>query len=317
MLECRLFATCFLGAPAAGVVDALRGYQNEDGGFGHALEPDKRCPASLPIDVETAFQALVSADIVDEPMVLRACDFLAQTAADAGSGGSVPLAFPIIESFPRAEHWSDWTYAPGLNPTAGLIGLLYELGVEHPWVDQGTQYCWERLEAAEVPDGADTLSEIFVFLEHVPDRERAQVHAAALAEHLGEIAGFQLDPNATGYGLTPLHLAPESTSEWRSLFTDAQIDAHLDQLLARQQPDGGWQISWEPPSEASRLEWRGIATLGALRTHIVRAARRGSNLRHASAPMTMPQPLSSVGSSTTKCVGFGPSFRSPDRRWLT
>ncbi len=47
LLERRLFATCFEGAPATGVVDVLRGYRNDDGGFGHGLEPDKRCPASL------------------------------------------------------------------------------------------------------------------------------------------------------------------------------------------------------------------------------------------------------------------------------
>ena len=58
LLERRLFATCFEGAPATGVVDVLRGYRNDDGGFGHGLEPDKRCPASLPIDVEAALQAL-------------------------------------------------------------------------------------------------------------------------------------------------------------------------------------------------------------------------------------------------------------------
>src|SRR5712691_7784769 len=93
LLERRLFATCFLGQPAAGVVDALRGYQNEDGGFGHALEPDKRCPASLPIDVETAFQALATAGTVDHDMVTRACDFLARAAEETGAGGAVPLAF--------------------------------------------------------------------------------------------------------------------------------------------------------------------------------------------------------------------------------
>jgi hypothetical protein len=47
LLDRRLFAACFLGAPPGGVVDALRGYQNEDGGFGQALEPDTRCPLSL------------------------------------------------------------------------------------------------------------------------------------------------------------------------------------------------------------------------------------------------------------------------------
>jgi hypothetical protein len=36
LLEQRLHAACFLGGPADGIVDVLRGYQNGDGGFGHA-----------------------------------------------------------------------------------------------------------------------------------------------------------------------------------------------------------------------------------------------------------------------------------------
>ena len=102
LLERRLFATCFLGQPAARVVDALRGYQNDDGGFGHALEPDVRCPASLPIDVETALAALAAAGTVEPEMVLRACDFLARTAAEAGAGGAVPPAFPVIHHSSRS-----------------------------------------------------------------------------------------------------------------------------------------------------------------------------------------------------------------------
>src|SRR5215469_12226583 len=102
LLERRLFATLFLGQPPGGVVDALRGYQNEDGGFGHGLEPDKRCPASLPIDVEVAFRTMAAADAADASMVGRACDFLAEVAAAAEGDGAVPLAFPVIESFPRA-----------------------------------------------------------------------------------------------------------------------------------------------------------------------------------------------------------------------
>jgi hypothetical protein len=266
LLERRLFATCFLGAPAARVADALRGYQNDDGGFGHALEPDTRCPASLPIYVETAFQALATAGAADRDMVTRACDFLAATAAEAGSGGAVPPAFPVIESFPRAGHWGDWTYVPGLNPTAGLVGLLYQLGIDHPWRARGARYCWEQLEAGRRPGDAHALSEVLIFLEHVPDRDRADEHAAALAGNLAEIPMVRLDPDAPGYGLSPLHFAPAASSRWRALFTDDQIGAHLDRLESDQQPDGGWPISWEPPSEAATLEWRGVVTLGALRT---------------------------------------------------
>jgi hypothetical protein len=266
LLERRLFATCFLGQAAAGVVDALRGYQNQDGGFGHALEPDKRCPASLPVDVETAFQALATASTVDHDMVTRACDFLARAAEEAGAGGAVPLAFPVIESYPRAAHWTEWTYQPGLNPTAGLVGLLYQLGVDHPWRSAGAAYCWQQLDSGGLPGDAHALKEILVFLEHVPDRDRAGRHAAALAPHLAGIPLFHLDPDAPGYGLSPLDIAPQATSRWRALFTDAQIGAHLDRLQRNQQADGGWPIIWEPPSPAAVSEWRGVVTLGALRT---------------------------------------------------
>lgn len=266
LLDRRLYANCFLGGAAAGVVDALRGYQNDDGGFGHGLEPDKRCPASLPVDVEVAFQVLSTARAWDAPMVLGACDFLARTAAEAGANGAVPLAFPVIEGFPRAAHWTEWTYEPGINPTAGLVGLLYKLGVEHPWMTQATTYCWEKLESGEVLDGVHTFSEAFIFLEHVPDTERADRCAAELASRLTKVPGLHLDADAEGYGLSPLHFAPMATSRWRELFTAEQIETNLDKLAGEQQPDGGWTISWEPPSEASALEWRGIVTLDALRT---------------------------------------------------
>jgi len=266
LLERRLFATCFLGQPAARVADALRGYQNDDGGFGHALEPDKRCPASLPIDVEVAFQALATAGAADHTMVVRACDFLARAAEDAGAGGAVPPAFPVIESFPRAAHWTEWTYQPGLNPTAGLVGLLYQLGIDHPWRSAGATYCWEQLESGGLPGDAHALKEVLVFLEHAPDRRRADQQAAALAANLANIPLFHLDPDTPGYGLSPLDVAPHATSRWRALFTGAQIDAHLDRLQKDQQDDGGWPLTWEPPSQAAVAEWRGVVTLQALRT---------------------------------------------------
>jgi hypothetical protein len=265
LLERRLFAACFEAGPAEGVVDVLRGYRNDDGGFGHGLEPDKRCPASLPIDVEVAIQALVTAGATELSLARDACDYLAKVAADADQGGAVPLAFDVIEAYPRAEHWTDWTYVPGFNPTAGLVGRLRALGVEHPWVDQAAQWCWAQLDQ-ELPDEVHSLSEVLVFLEHAPERQRAESAAIRVRDHLSSASLFKADPDAEGYGLSPLSFAPLGDSRWRSLFADDMLAAHLDRLERQQQPDGGWPISWEPPSQASRLEWRGIVTLDALRT---------------------------------------------------
>jgi hypothetical protein len=265
LLERRLFATVFDGAPPAGIVDALRGFRNPDGGFGHGLEPDKRCPDSLPIDVEGALEALLVAGpaAVEEatPMVLAACDWLGRVAAP---DGAVALSFPVMEAYPRAEHWSDWTYTPGLNPTAGLAGRLHRMGVGHPWLDRATGWCWSRLEIGFDED-AHALREVAAFLAHVPDRPRAEAVSASVGEWLAKAAWYRADPDDPSYGVTPLDLAPEPDGPWSHLFDAGQIEGHLDRLARDQQPDGGWAITWEPPGTASTLEWRGIRTLWALR----------------------------------------------------
>jgi hypothetical protein len=198
-------------------------------------------------------------------MMRAACDFLARVASEADVGGAVPLAFPVIESFPRAAHWTEWTYAPALNPTAGLVGLLYRLDVEHPWREEAEAWCWQAIDAG-VPDGAHNLSEVLVFLEHVPERARAEAAAVGLSQRFTEMPDVHLDPQSPGYGLSPLHFAPTADARWRQLFTGAQIDADLDHLQRSQQPGGGWPLTWEPPGETARLEWRGIVTLRALRS---------------------------------------------------
>ncbi len=268
LVERRLAMVLLDDADPAGVVDAVRAHRNADGGFGHGLEPDKRCPDSLPIDVEQALDVLLVAgvDVADPDtgagaLVRDACDWLASVA---GPDGSVPLAFPVIEEHPRAEHWSEWTYQPGLNPTAGLAGRLHALHVRHPWLDRATRWTWERLEAG-FDESAHSLSEVLVFLAAAPDRERAERVGAAVDGWLASASLFRVDPADPSYGLTPLHLADSPGSPWRRLFDDATIEGHLDHLAAEQGDDGGWPISWEPPGTAATVEWRGIETLRALR----------------------------------------------------
>jgi hypothetical protein len=260
VLERRLFAARHDGGPAAGVVDALRAYRNSDGGFGHALEPDKRCPASTPADVEFALRTLHAVGVRDDGLIAAACGYLASVADD---DGAVALAAPVIEAYPRAEHWGDWTYRPGVFPTAGLAGLLHALGADHPWVDAATAYCWAAL-ADTLPDDAHALAEVLVFCEHVPDRARAQGLAEAVVAHLPSTSWYRADPADPSYGVTPLHLVPSPTNPWRPLLADELVTGHLERLRADQQPDGGWPITWDPPAGAAALEWRGVETVRAV-----------------------------------------------------
>jgi len=259
LLERRLFGVLFEGAGADGVVDAVRGYRNPDGGFGHGLEPDKRVPDSQPLDVEAAFWAMDTAGRFDHDLARAACDFLQRI------GPGVGTLTESYRDYPRAPHWGDFALAPDINPTAGIAAMLWKYDVGHPWRQAATAFCWERIDAA-LPEDAHGFGEVLAFLAHAPDRSRADDVAAKAAAHLGSLRMFRLDPAEPGYGVTPLHYAPAPDSRWAGLFEPSVIEAHLDALAADQGEDGGWPISWEPIGTAARYDCRGAETLRALRT---------------------------------------------------
>ena len=73
-------------------------------------------------------------------------------------------------------------------------------------------------------------------------------------------------PDASAELPTPLDLAPTPSSRSRRLFDGATIERHLDALEAGQQSDGGWTVSWPDWNAAAAVEWRGVATMLALKT---------------------------------------------------
>ncbi len=258
LLERRVMATLFEGADPGGALAALAGYRNPDGGFGHGLEPDKRAPTSQPLDVEVAFGVMDAIGRPDPDLIAGACGFL----ATLGPGSGCLTASAL--DFPAAPHWGEFALAPSLNPTAGLVALLWKWGVDHPWRDEATAFCWDRLGTG-LPGDAHAFGEVLAFLDAVPGRARANTLSGALTAQIPALELFRLDPGASGYGLTPLHYAPSPDSRWVSLFGAATIEGHLDALAAAQCPDGGWPISWETVGVAQQ-EWRGMETLRALRT---------------------------------------------------
>lgn len=261
LLERRRFAFHFAGGSGDAVLAALRAYQNDDGGFGNALEPDIRCPDSQPVPVQHAFEIMDEAGF-DQDSAQRACDFLMSITTSAGG---VPFVLPSVNAYPHAPWWSTGENPPAsLNPTAGIAALLYKQGFNHPWLERASAYCWSLIPE-RAPEDMHELGVVLAFLQYAPERERAEREYERLMQHM-LASGLVADINDTSYVRKPLDWAPTPEHPARRYFSDDAIQANLDQVIAAQHEDGGWTIAWPPISPGCELEWRGWVTVSALLT---------------------------------------------------
>ncbi|MGI8971201.1 MAG: hypothetical protein ACR2HB_10920 [Dehalococcoidia bacterium] len=259
--RCR-FSYHFLDGDRTAVVGALRPYQNPDGGFGHALEPDLRCPLSQPVPTWTALTVLDEVDAFTDPMVASACEYLQRITTPEGG---VPFVLASARGYPHAPWWEAGEEpAASLNPTAAIAALLHKHHIDHPWLVRATAYCWQEMDTIDVTSPY-TFRAVLPFLEYAPDRQRAEAAFERIGSQMRAHAVVALDPDAPGEVHTPLDFAPRPDSMARRLFTDNVIGAHLDAVVSAQQPDGGWRFNFPEWNPLTTLEWRGWLTTEQLR----------------------------------------------------
>jgi hypothetical protein len=262
IVDRRRFDRLFAGGDSAPVRDAVAAYRNSDGGFGHALEPDCRCPASQPAAVEMALRIMHEADAWDDSLVLGACDWLEHNAA---VGGGATFVESSAVGWPRAPWWEpEEGRPPSLIATGFITGTLHMRRVQHSWLDRATEVMWSRIGELASPSAYEMLG-VLRFLDHVPDRDRAARAFETAGPLVLDCNLAELDPHAAGEVHSPLEYAPRPDSLARRLFTAETIDAHLDHLAASQEDDGGWTFNWLAWSPAAAADWRGFLTVDALR----------------------------------------------------
>jgi hypothetical protein len=275
VLERLRFEHAFRGGDAGRVVLALRPYQNPDGGFGQGLEPDFRGPVSQPLCVDSALRALTGirgaqVDALLAPMF----DYLVRIS---GRDGGVPNVVANVADYPRAPWWSaDPEQASSLLPTASIAGLLYQRGSTHAWLRGASEFCFDALtrlpeRLARAQGRLPLLGALYelragmMFLDHVPDRARAELLAATLGRAL--LDRGVIDPESAGGEMNaPLDYATTPRTLARTWFDDAQIARQLEVLRSSQREDGGFPIGWEPFTPAAGWEWRAIVTIERLET---------------------------------------------------
>ena len=256
LLDRHRYTLLFADGSAEPVLEALRGYRNADGGFGHALEPDLRCPSSQPAPTLHALGVLNEAGAAGSEL---ARDARAWIVSIAEEDGGIPFVLAGFEGYPHAPWWSP---QPGSFLTFDLVAVFHAGGIsDDEWLNRATDWCWRSIETAEQPGGY-WLKNACRFLDTVPDEQRARAAIASLAPHvdLSALAG----EGADGEGLRALDISPHPGSRSRELISEPLIEAHLDVVESGQQEDGGWLFDFLAWSPAQTADWRGVVTIDAL-----------------------------------------------------
>lgn len=278
-LERARFAHQFEDSPVEGVLDELARFQNDDGGFGRALEPDVRTPSSSNLATGIGLRTLKElACPADHPMVRRALGYLLETY-DAETH-VWPVAPRDTNLFPHAPWWHDEKGSLAqrfdhfmIIPRALIVGLLHHYATLVPaaWLDEVTEETVGVIEAVDVlGEGGGSDLEYAVSLaetENLP-----QHYTARLKTRIREAipAVVVRDPAEWGsYGITPLRAVASPKALGADLIQD-ELQRHLDYQIAQQTPEGTWDPVWSwgenyPDAWAqARLEWQGCLTLETL-----------------------------------------------------
>ncbi|MCS0605758.1 hypothetical protein NX794_31820 [Streptomyces sp. LP11] len=274
VLEQRLFAYHFLHGAPDPVETALDAYRNEDGGYGHALEPDLRGPVSQPLHTARALGVLDAVGRCGGQRVERVCRYLTTVST---ADGALPSVVPGQGGYPTAPFVPVVDDPPSdLLATGPIVGLLHRNEVWHAWLFRATDFCWQAVESLEKSHPYEVEAAV-AFLDSVPDRPRAEAAADRLGRLVREQRLAALDPArldawpvAPGYAPGEHHFphdfARHPHSLARAWFTDAEMTRSLDHLAAEQREDGGWPIRWRRWAPAAALEARPAVTIAALRT---------------------------------------------------
>lgn len=270
VLERRRFDYLFGSGRGEDVVTALLPYRNPDGGFGNALEPDGRGPGSQPVTVHAALSILDEIGAVGGDLVTGVCDYLASISAP---DGGIPLVHPNLRDYPRPPWWEiPDKYEGSLLSTALVLGLLYKNKVAHPWLAPATEFCWRKIDELSGTHPYEAIACVS-FLDHVPDRGRAEAAAARIGQAI-RARGYVALPGSKesvpdGYAPGETHFphdyatTPESLA--RQWFSDEEFEAGLDALVDSQRDDGSWPVRWRIWTPVIAFEWGGWLTIEALK----------------------------------------------------
>jgi hypothetical protein len=283
VLDRRRFSVLLGDGDPEQVLAALDAYRNADGGYGLGLEPDLRSPESQPGGALHAFEALLDVAPLTSPRAVELCDWSESVTLP---DGGLPFAFPVSDPTGCAPFFveADPTTS-SLLITAAVTAMAQRLSrhdravAGHPWLDRATRHCLDAIDAmgggGPSPHALEVRFALDVLDALVDDRPELDAAIKRVGAVIPAGGSMHVRGGLADEMMRPLDFAPAPDRPARALFAPEIVAADLDRLASLQDEDGGWRIDFATASPAAALEWRGYATVEA-----VRVLRRNGRLPH-------------------------------------
>ncbi len=273
-LELALWQFHFENGSADNVLHALSFYQNEDGGFGHALEADNWNPHSSPLTTQTATEILYAVDAPkNHPLVQNTLRYLDSGAHFDTLHRQWLNCIPSSNDHPHAI-W--WTYKEGedafmYNPTAALAAFILRYGEKGSSVyEKGLAIAREAVAwfLAQGVFGEKHVTCCFIRLAQqgkghdIPGLDR-------LTDMLHEQVKRNVCPDLNKYGVEyvdrPTDLIDGPKHPYYPAIAET-ADAECQFLIDSQLADGSWPVPWQWYNEYKEFEvaanwWKGQIVL--------------------------------------------------------
>lgn len=238
------------------ILQSLAVYQNDDGGFGHALEPDSWNPGSSPMTTWAATEVLaeLGALSVNHPLIRGILRYL---ASDRDFDGMFWRAeVPGNNDHPHAPWWhfdaatvDNWGY----NPTASLAGfVILHASPDMPMRQKAgalVRNMAADLTASETKHDMHEVACIIRMAEYCQQAGAADLFEADalrrwLASQVSRLITRNLNDWTGGYVCMPSRFIRSPKSPFYP-GNEAAVAAEAEYLL-RTLPDGDvWPITWK------------------------------------------------------------------------
>ena len=235
------------------VITVLMTYQNEDGGFGNALEPDYWNPNSSPVQTWVAMEIIKEINMNDKnhPIILGILNYLASGKNFDGHTWSNTII--TNNDYSHAPWWNyEFNQEISYNPTAYFIGFilkfadrnskLFELGCD---LAKESYSYFKKHFPLESMHTVSCFVELYEYLKEssmnsVLDLEEFR---GLLQKQIQHVITYDTTKWAVDYVCKPSLFINSKTSDF--YIENKEIcDYECEFILDTQESDGAWSITW-------------------------------------------------------------------------